>query len=118
MNRPFDPIAIGRRIKERRTELGLSTTEVGAPLRERGLRGYSQQNIVTLEKGATQDPRRQVMDLAEVLYTSQEWLLYGTGTRETGAPLITGAQVDALPLELRQEITALVKERLGKKKRA
>lgn len=116
-HRQIDPVAVGRRIRERRIELGLSTAEVGASLRERKLRGYSQQNIVTLEKGATKDPRRQVMDLAGPLYTSEEWLLYGTGKRAVGSPVMTGSEFDQLPFELRQEMTRLAKERLAEKKR-
>jgi transcriptional regulator with XRE-family HTH domain len=104
-----DPKAVGRRLRARRTKLGLSTTKVGESLRRRKLRGYSQQNIVSLEKGDIKDPRRQAMDLAEPLETTPDWLLYGRGPEEAGPRVMTRDEYDALPRDLKAKLTDIAK---------
>lgn len=110
MSDTLDPIAIGVRIKKRRTALKLSQKEVGAALRERGLRGYSQQNILSLEKGFIKDPRQQAADLAGVLTTTADWLLYERGLEVTGPPVMTPKEYAKLPLAMRERLTAIAAE--------
>jgi transcriptional regulator with XRE-family HTH domain len=65
----------GLRVRRRREELGLSQKKLGAES------GYSQQNILTIEKGRMKRPERCAMALANALRTSQGWLLWGEGAR-------------------------------------
>lgn len=118
MDSSIDPKAIGQRLRSRRNELGLSATAVGEPLRKRGLKGYSQQNIVSLEQGKIQDPRRQMMDLAEVMETTFDWLMYEKGPKETGPRLLTGSEFDQLPNDFRRAVTEMWTKRRPRSKSA
>jgi transcriptional regulator with XRE-family HTH domain len=107
MDEVIDPKAVGQRMKRRRNDLGLSQAKIGAGLKARGLRGYSQQNIVSLESGIIKDPRQAAADLAGPLQTSVEWLLYERGPKEIRPPVLTGDQFEELPLDFRVEVTEL-----------
>jgi transcriptional regulator with XRE-family HTH domain len=106
MKQPIDPVEFGRRVREKREELGLSQTNLGK------LSGYSQSNIGWFESGRAKDPRIQARDVAEPLRSTEEWLLYGTGTRDTCPPPMTSAEVaqgyEHLTLEERETISALI----------
>jgi transcriptional regulator with XRE-family HTH domain len=108
----LNPKAIGTRIRARRNDLGLSQPQLAAEMKKAGYtRGFSQQNILTLEKGGIQDPRRQVMDLAVVLRTTSDWILYEKGQKEIWPRLMTAEEYQELPLELREEMTVLALRR-------
>jgi transcriptional regulator with XRE-family HTH domain len=108
----LDPKAIGARIRERRKDLGLSQPELAAELKKAGfVRGFSQQNIVSLEKGAIQDPRQKMADMAPILQTTADWLLYERGPKQAGRPAMTTEEYASLPLHVRQEISAFVASR-------
>lgn len=87
MREVIDPIAFGRRVRERRKKRGLSQGALGEQS------GYSQQNIGWLEKGVVKDPRTQAQDLAGPLQTTAEWLLYEKGNEETAVPPLTSVEV-------------------------
>lgn len=106
MQKPVDPVKFGQRIRERREDLGMSQSELAAAMK--GIRGFSQQNIATLEKGKViKDLRRQAMDLAGPLWTTPEWLLHATGPKSTGPVVLTPEQYAALPLEVRIAVAEL-----------
>jgi phage repressor protein C with HTH and peptisase S24 domain len=71
--------SLGERLKARRTELGLSQAELAASA------GMSQQGVVSIEGGDVQRPRR-LIELAEVLQVSVDWLLNGTGKPGAARP--------------------------------
>jgi transcriptional regulator with XRE-family HTH domain len=106
MKQPVDPIAFGRRVKEKRRELGLSQETLGK------LSGYSQTNVQWAESGKMKRPHIQAQGLAEPLRTTIEWLMYGTGVRDVAAPPRTGTELaeiyDKLPLAAREAINAQV----------
>lgn len=110
MRQPIDPIEFGRRVKEKRVELGLSQETLGK------LSDYSQSNIQWAESGKQKDPRIQAQDLAEPLRTTAEWLLHGTGTRDLAPPPLTAEEIfqqwNKLSLEAREAITARVADDL------
>lgn len=119
MKQPIDPIAFGRRVKEKREELGLSQQKLGK------LSDYSQSNIQWAESGKQKDPRIQAQDLAEPLRTTVDWLLYGSGIRDITPTPLTAEEVfetwSKLSLEAREVITAQVAVDLadkGRKRRA
>lgn len=87
MKQTIDPVDFGRRVRERREELGLGQTALGK------LSGQSQSNIAWLESGKSKDPRLQAQDLAEGLRTTYEWLAFGTGLRETAPAPMTPEDV-------------------------
>lgn len=119
MEKDIDPKAFGRRLRERREELGLSQGQIGKELKKQGLRGYSQQNIGTLENGTViKDPRRQAMDLAGPLFTTVEWLLHGKGQRSTGPRVMTPAEYSELPLDMQQAITEFAANLRPRRKKA
>jgi transcriptional regulator with XRE-family HTH domain len=74
----IDPKEFGRRVRERRIELGMSQTALAEKSDQ------SQSNIGWIEQGKAKKPKQQAIDLVEPLRTSAEWLLYGTGQKETG----------------------------------
>jgi DNA-binding XRE family transcriptional regulator len=69
----IDAKAFGERLAERRDVLGMTQDALGRAV------GYTQQTIQGLEIGKTKRPGR-IVDLAEALQTSVEWLLYGEGS--------------------------------------
>jgi transcriptional regulator with XRE-family HTH domain len=85
--RECDPKEFGDRVRARRVELGFSQGRLAKAS------GQSQSNIGWIETGQSKDPRKQVVALAEALWTSQEYLLWGTGIKETGRPLMSGDEV-------------------------
>ena len=79
---PVDPIALGRRIKARRTALGIKSTGalgklVSAP----------QQSISGLENGKSKNSK-WLHPLAGVLATTVEWLLWEKGPEVVGSDRI------------------------------
>jgi transcriptional regulator with XRE-family HTH domain len=74
----IDPKEFGRRVRERRQELGMSQTALAAQS------GQSQSNIGWIEQGKAKKPKHQALDLVEPLRTSVDWLLYGTGEQRNG----------------------------------
>jgi transcriptional regulator with XRE-family HTH domain len=99
----IDPKEFGRRVKERRQELKMSQSA----LAEKS--GQSQSNIGWIEQGNAKKPSKQALDLVEPLRTSVEWLLYGTGERETGLRLMTDQEIveiyRGLALEERERVS-------------
>lgn len=117
MDKPVDSLDFARRLRERRTELGLSQPKLAAYFKTRGMRGYSQQNLVSLEKGTViKDTRRQAMDLAAPLRTTAEWLLYGTGQRDTGPLPMTPDEYANLPFDVKIMLTELAASQKPRKK--
>ena len=106
MKQPIDPIAFGRRVREKREELGLSQSALGK------MSGFSQTNVGWIESGESKDPRKQVLKLTEPLRTSSDWLLYGSGERDVAAPPFTADEIaesyEKFPLEDREAISAQV----------
>jgi transcriptional regulator with XRE-family HTH domain len=87
---------LGQRVLQRRTARGLSQPKLAK------LSGISQQNIGTIEKGGVKRPGR-ILELAEALHTSVEWLLEGRGPevvrvdpREEAARLLESVPADHL----------------------
>ncbi len=72
--------SLGERLRARRSELGLSQAELATAA------GMSQQGVVSIEGGDVQRPRR-LMELADVLQVSVDWLLNGTGTPGSARPV-------------------------------
>jgi transcriptional regulator with XRE-family HTH domain len=105
-----DPSAFGRRARERREQLGISQGQVGK------LSGYSQTNIGWIEQGRAKRPRLQAEAIAGALRTTAEWLLWGTGQRETGPPIMTSEEIrasyDLLPLDDRAILTQAMTDML------
>lgn len=64
--------AMGLRVVARRQDLGLSQTQLAERV------GMKQQGIVSIEGGGVKRPRL-IKEIASVLQTSQDWLLFGTG---------------------------------------
>lgn len=102
----IDPKEFGRRVRERRQELGISQTALAAQSNQ------SQSNIGWIEQGKAKKPKHQALDLVEPLRTSVDWLLYGTGQRETGLRLLSDAEIAQiyrdLPLGAREEVSETV----------
>jgi transcriptional regulator with XRE-family HTH domain len=99
----IDPKEFGRRVRERRVELGMSQPG----LAEKS--GQSQSNISWIEKGNAKKPKQQALDLVEPLRTSVDWLLYGSGPKETGLrPLSEEEMLEiyrGLALEQREQVS-------------
>lgn len=88
MDRPeIDPKEFGERVRERRKELGMSQTDLAAKS------GQSQSNIGWIEQGKAKKPRQQALDLVEPLRTSVDWLLYGSGEKETGLRVLSDEEI-------------------------
>ena len=118
MDRPLDAMGFAARLRERRKELELSQPKLAAYFKARGMRGYSQQNLVSLEKGTViKDSRRQAMDLAEPLRTTAEWLLYGTGKRDTSPRPMTPEEYANLPFDVKLHLTEMAANQ-GRRKKA
>jgi transcriptional regulator with XRE-family HTH domain len=122
MKREIDAVDFGRRLKERRVELGLSQPKLAKMAKLAKMRGFSQSNIAWLEKGIAKDPRTQAEDLAGLLRTTAEWLLWETGTREVGPPIMSDGEFmdgyNLLPPEDRAEFSELMAKRLALLKKA
>lgn len=63
---------LGQRVRRRREARRLSQPKLAR------LSGISQQNIGSIEKGLVKRPGR-ILELAEALHTTAEWLLYERG---------------------------------------
>ncbi|HEX7881935.1 MAG TPA: helix-turn-helix transcriptional regulator [Afipia sp.] len=107
MKEPVDPLEFGRRVRELREEFGWSQTKLGKAA------GFSQSNIGWIESGSGKDPKKQALALADALGSSPEWLLHGTGARQTGIRPLTKEQITAvyedLPLAVQMVITNAIK---------
>lgn len=104
----IDPIEFGRRVRERRTELGMSQ----AALAEKS--DQSQSNIGWIEQGRAKKPKQQALDLVEPLRTSVDWLLYGTGEKETGLRLLSDTEILEIYRSLGLEQRVSVSETFSK----
>ena len=82
-----DPIKFGARVRERREAKGLSQKALGK------LSGYSQTNIGWIEAGTKKRPQGSVMALSEALRCPVEYLLWGTGPKELGPPIMSDKQI-------------------------
>jgi transcriptional regulator with XRE-family HTH domain len=78
-----NPTEFGRRVRERRKELGLSQEKLA------DFSGYSQTNIGWIEKGSAKRPQSQALALAEALKTTADWLLWEIGPKDVGPPILT-----------------------------
>jgi transcriptional regulator with XRE-family HTH domain len=116
MKEPIDPREFGRRVKERRDELGWSQKRLGQESE------ISQQNIGWIEDGGPKHPQKQALALAMALRTTTDWLLYGRGPRDAGPRVLTTEQFtqvySALPVEAQEALTALAEKYQVRKKRA
>ena len=81
------PQGIGKRIRARRIKLGLSQPKLAKILK------IPQQTIGGWETGKAKRPR-VLMEAAQALCTTQEWLLRGEGPEEV-VPVIPKAQIAA-----------------------
>ncbi len=66
---------LGSRIRKKRKELGISQTDLGEKI------GMKQQGIMSIENGKSLRPRL-LLELAQVLKTTPEWLLNGEGASD------------------------------------
>lgn len=74
-----DASAMGRRVKMRRAKLGLSQEDLAKHVR------MTQQGIDSIEQGRVKRPRL-LREIASVLSTSEDWLLWRKGAEEQAAP--------------------------------
>jgi len=106
-----DPIKFGKRVRDLRMARGLSQAKLGK------LSGYSQTNIGWIEQGSMKRPRASAAALSEALRSPVEYLLWGTGAKEIGPPVMTGEEIrenyDILSLEDQAAITAEIAERIA-----
>lgn len=84
-----DKKALGRRVALRRNKLGLSQAAVADAI------GMSQQGIYNIEHGSTARPRL-LGELAAVLSTSPDWLLWEKGPEVVPVPNSIGQIVEVL----------------------
>lgn len=118
MREPINPADFGRRVRELREELRWSQGRLGKAS------GFSQSNIGWIEQGKGKDPKKQALALADALGSTPEWLLYGTGDRQTGVRPLSSDELAAiyndLPLMVQIEITEAIRARASAppKKRA
>ncbi len=75
----IDKIAFGRRVAARRTEIGLSQKALAKAV------GMKQQGVGNIERGIVGRPRF-LIELAEALQTSPEWLLHKRGPEVVRTP--------------------------------
>lgn len=112
-----DPIKFGTRVRERRKARGFSQARLGK------LSGYSQTNIGWIEAGTMKRPHISAAALSEALRSPVEYLLWGTGPKEIGPPIMNDEELrenyNVLSPEDRAAITAEISERVeaAKKKR-
>jgi transcriptional regulator with XRE-family HTH domain len=111
MKKVINPADFGRRVRELREEARWSQGRLGKEA------GFSQSNIGWIEQGKGKDPKKQALALADALGSTPEWLLYGTGDRQTGVRPLNSDELAALynnlPLLVQIEITEAVKARIS-----
>jgi transcriptional regulator with XRE-family HTH domain len=90
----IDPVAFGRRVRERRDELGWSQGKLAKES------GQSQSNVGWIELGNAKDPEKQALKLARALHLHVDWLLHEIGPRETARPLPSPKEFAALYADL------------------
>lgn len=109
MREPINPADFGRRVRELREELRWSQGKLGKAS------GFSQSNIGWIEQGKGKDPQKQALKLADALGSTPEWLLHGTGDRQTGIRPLSSDELaslySGLPLLVQMEITEAIKAR-------
>ena len=105
-----NPIDFGDRVRERRVAQGLSQSRLGE------LSGYSQTNIGWIEKGRAKRPHISAEALSQALRSPTEYLLWGTGPKEIGPPIMNDEQLrenyNILSPEDRAAISAAITERV------
>lgn len=104
----IDAKAYGRRVKQRREDLGLTQEELAAQS------GQSQSNIDWIEAGRPKKPEKTALALIGPLMTSVDWLLHERGPKHIGPEFLTIEQLvkvykSLTPLE-RSEISAEINE--------
>lgn len=93
--KPVDKRAFGARLKARRERLGLSQDDLATAVAMR------QQGIVNIEQGVVSRPRH-LRELAAVLGTTEEWLLWKEGPEELDENTEAVALLQALSPEKRR----------------
>lgn len=104
-SKPINPVwlEIGQRVAQRRTELGLSQTALGALIRTpRKPNGITGPAIGLLEKGMSGLDMKNFDALARVLGVSREWLLTGSERDSELAKAIDGREFALLMAFRRQ----------------
>lgn len=97
MNETVDNVAFGKRVADRRSELGLSQTELAEAA------GMKQQGVASIESGKVERPRK-LKEIAEALGVTDDWLLYGkTGTTEEADAAALRARVAGKLKSLKKE---------------
>lgn len=66
---------ISQRVKQRRTDLGLTQAEVAEQA------GITQQSYQQLEAGETKRPRN-LLEIASALKCTAQWLMYGASSKK------------------------------------
>lgn len=97
MSEKVDKVALGQRVAERRSEIGLSQTELADAA------GMKQQGVASIEGGKVERPRK-LKEIAEALGVTDDWLLYGKAdpTEEAGAAALR-ARVSVKMKKLKME---------------
>ena len=105
-----NPIEFGNRVRERRKARGFSQARLAE------LSNYSQTNIGWIEKGNAKRPHISAEPLSQALRSPVEYLLWGTGPKEFGPPIMTKEEVQEnysnLPDEDQAAITADIAQRI------
>lgn len=85
---------VGRRIRERREEVGLTQEQLGDRLSEPRTKGM----ISQWEKGTTTPTLEQIVEIARELHTDQTWVAFGSNSRTIPiiGQVITGGVVVVL----------------------
>lgn len=84
-------VAVGRRIRSRREEVGLTQEQLGARLSDPRTKGMVSQ----WEKGITTPSLEQLREIARELHTDQQWVAYGrsSGTISVAGKIVSGGLV-------------------------
>lgn len=106
--KPIDPKEFGKRVRERRNELGLSQGALGKMVR------LSQSNVGWIEEGRPKRPERGATELAEALQTTREWLLWKEGPKHVGPAYLPTALIAEKYDRLSPEMKAEISEQLEK----
>lgn len=105
-----DPIKFGIRVRECREARGWSQGRLGKES------GQSQTNIGWIEAGKVKRPRRAVIALSEALGVHANYLLWGTGPKDIGPPIMDDDELlknySLVTLKDRADISALLTERV------
>lgn len=89
--------AVGKRIRSRREEIGMTQEQLGERLSEPRTKGM----ISQWEKGTTVPTLEQIVEIARELHTDQSWVAFGGGsdTIPISGNIVAGGLVVATPNE-------------------